>query len=373
MELPRRRSALRTGPGDLLGLACDDFPMTLPLRAILVGEFWAGATARGLVAGLRSAGWEVGEINTNYFFPSSTSLMGRIEGRLRRASRRQKLQDAVLNAAKGTGVDVFLTVKGVEVESATLRALRKLNVMTANYYPDCHFYDVTRVELALYDLVVTTKLFQLETLEHMMPSGGVGFVAHGYSPEVHRKLGGPATKDVDVLYVGNAEPEKAKLMIALASALPDMAIRVVGDGWKKYAAGTPLAAAVAGHQSIGDFYSDEISRAKITLGFHGGRDPRTGFADLVSTRTFEIPACGGFMLHIDNDEVRTLYDVPSEIDTFTDVADLVAKVRYWLEHPIERAAVAARGYSRAVPAYSYTERGRELAALIERRLGRTHL
>ena len=132
-----------------------------------------------------------------------------------------------------------------------------------------------------------------------------------------------------------------------------------------------LAAVISRCAPVGDFYSVEIASAKIVLAFHMGVDPATGYEDLVSTRSFEIPACGGFMLHIDNDEIRSLYDVPSEIDTFTDSVDLIAKIRYWLAHPEERVAVAARGHARAVPAYGYIQRGRELAALIERKLGLT--
>lgn len=296
-------------------------------------------------------------------------MVARVEARLRRSLQRAALQRAIIASVRLHRADVLLTVKGVGIDGSTLATLRSQGVTLVNYYPDYHFNDVPLADLALYDLMVTTKSFQVETLERIMGADRVAFVHHGYSPEVHRRLAERPSKDIDVLYVGNAVPAKAEYMIALATALPQAAIRVVGARWHDYSAGTALAPAIAGYQQSGDYYAAEVSAAKINLGIHMDADPATGFADLVSTRTFEIPACGGFMLHVDNAEVRSLFDVPSEIDTFADANDLIAKVRYWLGHPQERAAVAARGHARAVPAYSYTERGLEIAALVERKLG----
>jgi spore maturation protein CgeB len=339
-----------------------------PIRAILASEFWPGATARGIVPGLRDAGWLVDEIDIRQYVPPGHNLRSRIEGRLRNRERVSAFQRAILASVQAHNPDVFLTVKGVGIRKATLAALRQRGTLLVNYYPDYHFNDVPIEAMADYDLVATTKSFQLEALASIMPAEAVAFVHHGYCDGVHRPVVAPDPPPVDILYVGNASAQKAALMIGLAEALPDAVIRVVGHRWFDHARGTALARSLSGTASSGDFYAAEIATAKINLAFHMGQDPNTGFADLVSTRSFEIPACGGFMLHVDNDEIRSLYDVPSEIDTFASPDELIAKVGYWLARPDERQAVAARGHARAVPAYSYFERGRELAALIETRL-----
>jgi spore maturation protein CgeB len=339
------------------------------VRAILIGEFWAGATARGLVSGLRAAKWLVDELDFAPYLTGGTSVAGKIEARLRKPWRLAALRRALIETADRHGANLVLAVKGLGLDPATLATLKRNGVKCANYYPDSQFDSLPLAFLAHYDLVVTTKSFEIAPLQTVLPAERVAFVHHGYTPEVHRRLPRPAEQDIDVLHIGNAAPEKATMLVALASAMPDLNLRVIGAGWADYARGTPLERAVAGIQLIADYYAAEIARAKITLGVHMGKVSPTSYRDLVSTRSFEITACGGFMLHVDNDEIRSLYDVPSEIDTFTDPADLVAKIRYWLAHPAERDAVAARGHARAVPAYSYTERGLELAALIERKLG----
>jgi spore maturation protein CgeB len=339
-----------------------------PVRAILASEFWPGATARGIVPGLRDFGWLVDEIDIRQYVPPSHNFRSRVEGRLRHQERLNVLQRAILASAQTHNPDVFLTVKGVGIREDTLAALHHRGILLVNYYPDYHFDDIPLEAMANYDLVATTKSFQLDALKMILPPDGVALVHHGYGGEVHRPVRAPNQPPIDVLYIGNANPRKAALMLTLAEAMPNTVIRVVGQRWSKYARGTALARTLSGTALSGDFYAAEITTAKINLAFHMGKDPKTGFADLVSTRSFEIPACGGFMLHIDNDEIRSLYDVPSEIDTFASPEELIAKVRYWLDHPVERQEVAARGHARAVPAYSYFERGRELAQLVEDRL-----
>ena len=340
-----------------------------PIRAVLASEFWAGATARGIVPGLREAGWLIDEVDMRAHLSAAMTLAGRVEARLQHRTRISRFQHAILRSARLHAADVFITVKGSVVQPATIDALRAEGVFTVNYYPDYHFNDVPIETVARYDLVATTKSFQLGALTAHMPAERVAFLHHGYSAEFHHPLAENAIKqDVDLLYIGNAGAEKAALLVAVAEALPDLRIRVVGGGWRKFARGTALEPAVVGHALSGDYFAAEVARARINLAFHMGRDRATGFADLVSTRTFEIPACGGFMLHVDNDEVRSLFDVPGEIDTFVSPADLLEKIRYWLANPVEREAVAARGHARAVPAYSYVERGKALAQLVEQRL-----
>lgn len=341
----------------------------LPVRAVFASEFWPGASARGLVPGFRDRGWLVDEVDVSHYLKPRPSLAGRIEGRLRRRQSLAAFQQAIIDSVDRHDARVFITVKGVGVEASTLRKLRKRGVFLLNYYPDNQFNDTPIELLANYDLVVTTKSFQVAELSGTLSAERVGFLHHGYSPEHHRPIAtSEKQRDVDILYIGNASQAKAEFLIALAAALPEARMRVIGDRWLTFARGTALEPAIVGQVLHGDYYAGEIARAKIVLAVHMGVDRRTGFEDLVSTRTFEIPACGGFMLHVDNPEVRSLFAVPGEVDTFATAAELVDKVHYWLAHPEERQAVAARGHARAVPAYSYVKRANELARMVEERL-----
>lgn len=340
-----------------------------PRRATLVAPLESGATARGILVGLRSAGWAVDEIDTNGFVPLGQSFVRRLDRRLRRRYDLAVLNAAVRESIERFDTQVLLVVK--EAHGELVEWARAKGLFIVNYWPDYDMPADAEQRFSRYDLFVTTKPFQIETLGRWLSPERVALVHHGYVSEVHRPLGQPLREEeyqTDVCYVGNASPYKARFLNAIAEALPGCTMRVFGNRWDRLAAGTALSRAIVGYQARADYMALEVCRSRINVAVHMGVDPRTGWQDQVSTRTFEIPACGGFMLHIDNDEVRSFYRVPEEIDTFATLDELIAKVRYYLDHPDERRAIAGRGHRRAVPAYSYTNRGVELAELIEGKL-----
>ncbi len=79
---------------------------------------------------------------------------------------------------------------------------------------------------------------------------------------------------------------------------------------------------------------------------HGGPWRPCGaesWEDLVSTRTFDIPTCKGFMLHIDNPEVRELFEPGREIDLFASEDALIAKIEHYLARAMLRGEMIEEG------------------------------
>src|SRR5262249_17411330 len=107
-----------------------------------------------------------------------------------------------------------------------------------------------------------------------------------------------------------------------------------------------------------------LQTARINLAFHFGPSGSNGWQDLVSTRTFEIPACKGFMLHIDNKEVRDLFEPGKEIDVFETATELCEKITHYLGNNKLCREMVERSYVRAVPAYSYDARAKRMIELI---------
>ena len=73
------------------------------------------------------------------------------------------------------------------------------------------------------------------------------------------------------------------------------------------------------------------------------------------------------MLHQRTSDVLELYQEGSEIQCFESPEEALEKIEYYLEHPAEREEIARRGYERAVPAYSYDRRVREIVEYHERK------
>jgi spore maturation protein CgeB len=119
---------------------------------------------------------------------------------------------------------------------------------------------------------------------------------------------------------------------------------------------------------VGDHFARVVEHSRINLAVHhGDAGSAHGWEDKVSTRTFEIPACGGFMLHVDNDEVRSLYEPGREIDTFSGEEQLLERIAYYLANEQQRATLKEAAYARCVPAYSLTERAAAVAGTMTNR------
>jgi spore maturation protein CgeB len=96
------------------------------------------------------------------------------------------------------------------------------------------------------------------------------------------------------------------------------------------------------------------------LAITSGKVDGVAQGDETTTRTYEIPACGGFMLHERTPELRELYDEGKEVACFGSVEELAFKIEYYLARPEECEALARAGYVRCVPAYSYDSRVKEI-------------
>jgi spore maturation protein CgeB len=221
---------------------------------------------------------------------------------------------------------------------------------------------------ARYDQIITTKSYHLDHLRDTYGAERTGFVHHGYAPQVHaRRHHGEVPYRWDISHIGNFSPYKFEYMLAVAQAFSDRKIAVIGNGWAGPAQGTALAPHVLGYPLVGDYFARAIEESRINVAMHHGPVPPDGWQDVTSTRTFESPASGGFMLHIDNDEVRSLFVPGEEIDVFADAASLCERIGHHLEHGDARRRIALAGHARCVPAYSLDARAAELAALLRAR------
>ncbi|HET9428132.1 MAG TPA: glycosyltransferase [Allosphingosinicella sp.] len=340
--------------------------------AVMASEFTNWATGEGIAAGLRSSGWLIEEVDRYKFFGSGGTPALRAIQRLLRGSFRRSFNDAILKSCADLKAKAFVTIKGGDVDHSTVMTLKRKSIVTAIYYTDFHF-DHHNVDINVIrdvDVMFTTKSFQVKWLHKLREGRPTYHVPHGYTPTTPQIFIEPNEReyDYDLAYIGNPDSQKLATLVAVASVFSDKKIFVAGNRWQSAAAGTALERFVVGHPLTGDFLADAHRRSRINLAMHMAPRPN-GWADLVSRRTFEIPAFRGFMLHVDNPEVRTLYEVPNEIDVFANAADLIQKIQFYLDRPKLRREMIERAYRRAVPHYGHHSRGIEIDRLLRPLLG----
>lgn len=334
---------------------------------LIAGNLLSYSTGAGLAQGFRALGWDVAEVSVHDALITSDRIALRLVARATLRLAIDHYNQAILAQAARLRPSIMLTVKGVHIRPETIRSLQRMGIRTVNFYPDYKFEYAGFDEawLLAYDLVVTTKSFQVDYLVERMGADRVAMVHHGYVPDLHRRRVLPPEQPRylwDIAYVGNASANKLAWLTQVARAFPDRSMIVAGNGWSGHSAGTPLERSVLGYPLIGDHFARVVEHSRINLAVHhGDAGSAHGWEDKVSTRTFEIPACGGFMLHVDNDEVRSLYEPGREIDTFSGEEQLIERIAHYLANEQQRAAMTAAGHARCVPTYSLTQRAAEIA------------
>lgn len=76
----------------------------------------------------------------------------------------------------------------------------------------------------------------------------------------------------------------------------------------------------------------------------------------IPQRIFDILGCGGFCLTNYQPEVAEYFADGEELVMYTDMADLAAKVDYYLEHEEERCRIAENGYRKVKEQFGLAER-----------------
>ena len=64
-------------------------------------------------------------------------------------------------------------------------------------------------------------------------------------------------------------------------------------------------------------------------------------------RTFEVPACGGFLLTERSEEQSEFFDEGTEIECFSSLPELRQKIDYYLRNSSDRIGIALAGYEEA--------------------------
>lgn len=85
----------------------------------------------------------------------------------------------------------------------------------------------------------------------------------------------------------------------------------------------------------------------------------------INYRTFETAGCETFLLTNHTPGLEKLFDIGKEVAVYESPEDLIQKVRYYLDHPIERQAIASAGYARVKRDHTYLQRAKQLCSILE--------
>jgi len=328
------------------------------LTVLFVGENWYGSCARACCYSLRRLGCDVIDVDSQTVFPMWRSKYLRVGIRIANRVLVAEYNRQVLDAARTYRPQVLVAFKGHYLRRDTLCRLRETGVALYNYYPDPSVFaygSVLPAALPEYDCVFLTKPFLEADIRRSVALRAAEFLPHGYDPEIHKptevSLSDHVRYGFDAVLIATHTKHKEETVDAVLRAIPNVKLAVWGNGWDSCQS-ERVRGIVRGRALNGASYARALQTAKVSLGIMG---QLSGWPapDQTTTRTYEIPACGGFMLHERTPEVLSLYEEGKEMACFSSPAELADKIAYYLEHDDERAEIARAGHRRCVPAYSY--------------------
>lgn len=125
-------------------------------------------------------------------------------------------------------------------------------------------------------------------------------------------------------------------------------IAVAGDEpWREHIrAGTRFLGRLP-YQTIGTHYSNAVINLNIS---------RYQLKTTMNQRAFDVPAAGGFLITDYRPGVEELFELDKEIVCYCNPDDLQKKIHYYIEHPVERAAIIRRARERTLQEHTYARR-----------------
>jgi spore maturation protein CgeB len=356
------------------------------MRVLFVGYLGRGQTSGMRCAALKRLGFDVMAIEAGGLWQQSGYVTRQLEQLTATGQRIELLNRMVLEAATRHQPQLVWTEKQEYLQPETIRELKNQGAVTLHYNPDPYFslsWKRTRLAdqcVGIYDALVVTKRYELQEYRRQA-SGRVLYSPLGFDPIGHAPPAAPrANAREKIVFVGGWEPRRERLLFAASQETPDVAMW--GYGWSVAqrsrmnplralrlgrltpgrafyfgAPHQPLSRALRkGEGSNGEIYEDRyaevVAGAQISLGFLRELNP-----DQHTTRSFEIPAIGGFMLADRTEEHCEFFEEGKEAEYFSSDEEFREKIVFYLRNEVARVRIAHAGHRRCMTSgYSYDDR-----------------
>lgn len=274
-------------------------------------------------------------------------------------------------AATAQSFDLVWVDKGTTVKASTLRYIKQLHpdCTLVHLNPDDPFGEYRRgwkvflKAIPEYDIHFVARTQNVEEFARL---GGKNMQVfdRSFSKKLHRPLtfapGEQSEYQVPVGFIGaHAHARAGMISYLIQNGIP---VAVYGNGWPGQSYWDIVRPHYRGPSRYGNEYVKTINGMGIALHFlrHENRDEQ-------DSRTFEIPACGAFMLAERSAKHEAFFRENEEAVFFDTAEELLEKVRYYLAHPDEAARIAAAGRRRCVESgYDHHSRMSGLLALTEK-------
>ncbi len=324
------------------------------MKILYVGPLDKNNSALYRLWALERLGQQVVPIDSRPYFDTGSRIARSLRMRLIMGKEVERLNQDFLRGAKENHVDVVWADKQVFLRPATLKAISAMGIASVNYTIDNPFgprrdpgWSTYMKCIPDYDLHVVQRDKNVVDYK-AFGARNVVKIQTAYEPTVH--FPPPAgwsdsNRDRDVSFIGTSYDNRAEILTWLWR---EQGFRVIVNGgaqhWRPKLAPDACAAI---YSSVGELfdvdYREAIWRSKINLSFltHSNQDE---FAH----KSFEIAACGGFLLVERSPGHLARFKEDEEAVFFSTREECAEKIRRYLPDAAARERIAAAGQRRAV-------------------------
>lgn len=314
------------------------------MKILYVGQLNEGGTCLDRMRSLQRLNHDVVGFDV-LSYQSRSRIACSIQSRWQPRILLNDLNVALVEAVRNfRGANLIWIDKGVWIYPETLAFIKRAaDGLLVHYTPDAQILDNRSSHflsaISLYDCLITTKSFELERLRALGAKHAL-LVSQSYCPVRYLAPKRSARFDAHVGFVSDFKPPYGKRISELAKGVEG--VRVWGPRWRRAARWRRIpSAVVAGDGIWGEDYVNALASFDIGLGLLSKYIPEQH-----TTRTFEIPAAGTFLLAERTDEHCRFFTEGREAEFFDSDEELVSKSKFYIRNDAARRRIANNGYLR---------------------------
>jgi len=343
--------------------------VTIHPSIMISGSTILGGLGRSLKKGFENIGWLVYEFDDQKIFAEQSRwAANKYIYRVFWPQLAKAVQERLISEIARLKPAILLILKGFYYSPEAIARIKRLNPapVLMHFNPDnsfntWHFGNSNqwiRDSIPLYDIHLTWGEFLIPKLR----SAGAKKAFHlpfACDPDLHYPVdlteADLAEYGADVAFVGSWDKEREWWL----SHILDYQLTIWGNGWQK--AAKSIQEKWKKKEVIGDVFSKVSCASKINLNFI-----RKQNIPAHNMRTFEIPACSGFMLSTRTIEQNKIWSEGEEIGCFSNPQELRTMLDQYLRDNQLRSVMANRAHNICYQKNSYTIRARQVDFIVDK-------
>ena len=259
------------------------------------------------------------------------------------------LNNTIMQMVNSKTYDLIWFEKPIFIFGSTLDYINQKNISTVSLNPDNPFglrddgcWSLYLKNINLYNHHIIMRRSNFRDLKKRGVKS-IHFIPLCYEKSIHFKEKGvdENQKEFDVTFIGSPYDNRIDFIDQLSKKL-GVTIHVYSAEWKKFAKKLANRTNVVINNAIyKSDYREIINKSKIMIGFITKSN-----VDEISYRSFEITACGSFLLSERTRFQKKFFAEDKEAGYFNDVDECAEKINYYLTNPLERIKLESAGHKR---------------------------